>query len=78
MMMRNVPNAMKANALKIPEPTSIQKARTAVRPVSLNITRTKMLAKNVANTDNKMSVTKISFVLTYLSKFNFIVLLVDL
>ena len=78
MMMRNVPKAMNANALKIPEPTSIQKARTAVRPVSLNITRTKMLAKNVANTDNKMSVTKISFVLTYLSKFNFIVLLVDL
>ena len=78
MMMRNVPNAMNANALKIPEPTSIQKARTVVRPVSLNITRTKMLARNVANTDNKMSVTKISLVLTYLSKFNFIVLLVDL
>ena len=78
MMILNVPNAMKANALKIPEPTSIQKARTVVRPVSLNITRTKMLAKNVANTDNKMSVTKISFVLTYLSKFNFIVFLVDL
>ena len=78
MMILNVPNAMKANALNTPEPTSIQKARTAVRPVSLNITRTKMLAKNVANTDNKMSVTKINFVLTYLSKFNFIVLLVDL
>ena len=78
MMILNVPHATKANALKIPEPTSIQKARTAVRPVSLNITRTKTLAKNVANTDNKMSVTKINFVLTYLSKFNFIVLLVDL